>query len=99
MTATPRRATLEVAGMTCTDCEHHVTAALEQAGAEQVSADFRRGVARFTWPESAGGAALRAPVARAGYTPGPLPAGTPRPAGAPGGDAGEDPPVLGAGSP
>jgi mercuric reductase len=50
MTATSRRATLEVAGMTCTDCEHHVTAALESAGAEQVSADFRRGVARFTWP-------------------------------------------------
>src|SRR6266542_2906144 len=62
MTATPRRATLEVAGMTCTDCEHHVTAALEQAGAEQVSADFRRGVARFTWPEGAGSAAFAAAI-------------------------------------
>lgn len=50
MTGTTRRATLEVAGMTCTGCEHHVTAALEGAGAEQVSADFRRGVARFALP-------------------------------------------------
>src|SRR6266536_3478269 len=90
MTATPRRATLEVAGMTCTDCEHHVTAALEQAGAEQVSADFRRGVARFTWPESAGEAALRAAVARAGYTPGRLRAESPGAAAARAGDADYD---------
>src|SRR5712691_2623406 len=98
MTTPSRRATLEVAGMTCTDCEHHVTAALEQAGAEQVSADFRRGVARFTWPESAGGAALRAAVARAGYTPGRLRAESPGAAAALGGDAGYDLLVLGAGS-
>src|SRR6266496_3349976 len=98
MTATPRRATLEVAGMTCTDCEHHVTAALEQAGAEQVSADFRRGVARFTWPESAGEAALRAAVARAGYTPGRLRAESPGAAAARAGDADYDLLVLGAGS-
>src|SRR6266498_2180359 len=98
MTATPRRATLEVAGMTCTDCEHHVTAALEQAGAEQVSADFRRGLARFTWPESAGEAALRAAVARAGYTPGRLRAESPGTAAARAGDADYDLLVLGAGS-
>jgi len=98
MTATPRRATLEVAGMTCTDCEHHVTAALEQAGAEQVSADFRRGLARFTWPESAGEAALRAAVARAGYTPGRLRAESPGAAAARAGDADYDLLVLGAGS-
>jgi len=107
MTATPRRATLKVAGMTCTDCEHHVTAALERAGALQVSADFRRGAARFTWPESAGEAGLRAAVTAAGYTPGTLraePPETPRagsaaaPA-APGeGDADYDLLVLGAGS-
>src|SRR5260370_19848880 len=96
MTATPRRATLEVAGMTCTDCEHHVTAALEQAGAEQVSADFRRGVARFIWPEGAGGGALRAPGARAGYPPGRLPGASPRVAAAPGGEGGHGPPLPGA---
>lgn len=34
MTGTTRHATLEVVGMTCTDCDHHVAAALERAGAE-----------------------------------------------------------------
>ena len=87
MTATARRATLEVAGMTCTDCEHHVSAALERAGAEQASADFRRGVARFTWPESAGEAALRAAVTAAGYTAGRLRAESPGAAAARGGEA------------
>jgi mercuric reductase len=95
----PRRATLEVAGMTCTDCEHHVTAALEGAGAEQVSADFRRGVARFTWPEGAAEAGLRAAVTRAGYTPGTLRAESPGAPAAPGGGAADfDLLVLGAGS-
>jgi len=98
MTATPRRVTLEVVGMTCTDCEHHVTAALQQAGAEQVSADFRRGVARFTWPESAGEAGLRAAVTRAGYTPGRLRAESPGAPMTPAGDADYDLLVLGAGS-
>jgi len=98
MTGTTRRATLEVAGMTCTDCEHHVTAALQQAGAEQVSADFRRGVARFTWPESAGEAGLRAAVTRAGYTPGRLRAESPGAPMTPAGDADYDLLVLGAGS-
>jgi len=98
MTATPRRVTLEVVGMTCTDCEHHVTAALQQAGAEQVSADFRRGVARFTWPESAGEAGLRAAVTRAGYAPGRLRAESPGAPMTPAGDADYDLLVLGAGS-
>jgi mercuric reductase len=70
MTATPRRATMDVAGMTCRDCEHHVTAALERAGAEQVSADFREGVARFAAGVDEAG--LRAAVTTAGYTPGTL---------------------------
>jgi mercuric reductase len=99
MTTTPRRAALEVAGMTCTDCERHVTAALEDAGAAQVSADFRRGVARFTWPEGATEARLRAAVTSAGYTPGVLRAespGAPPASGQP--DADYDLLVLGAGS-
>jgi copper chaperone CopZ len=79
MTARTRRATLEVAGMTCADCEHQVTAALERAGAGQVSADFRQGVARFTWPTTAGEAAPRAAVTAAGYTPGRLRDGSPVP--------------------
>jgi mercuric reductase len=75
MTRQSRRATLEVGGMTCTDCEHHVTVALAGAGATEVSADFRAGLARFTWPEGVGEAGLRAAVAAAGYTPGALRAG------------------------
>jgi len=99
MTDSPRRAALEVAGMTCTDCEHHVTAALEGAGAEQVSADFRRGVARFTWPEGTAEARLRAAVTRAGYTPGTLRAESPGVPAAPReGEADYDLLVLGAGS-
>jgi mercuric reductase len=93
-----RRTTLEVAGMTCTDCEHHVTAALEGVGATGVSADFRSGVARFTWPEGASEAVLRAAVTGAGYTPGRLRAGSPGTAAAPAGDADYDLLVLGAGS-
>lgn len=39
--------TLQVNGMTCTDCENHVTKALESQGAENAKADFRRGQATF----------------------------------------------------
>src|SRR6266571_7365214 len=98
MTTPPRRATLEVAGMTCTGCEHHVTAALERAGAEQASADFRAGVARFALPEGVGEAGLRAAVTAAGYTPGRLRAASPAAAAVGAGDAGYDLLVLGAGS-
>ena len=85
--------------MTCADCEHHVTAALENAGATEVSADLRRAVARFIWPGGASEAALRAAVTAAGYSPGALRTESP---GAPalpgGGDADYDLLVLGAGS-
>ncbi len=99
MTGTIHRATLEVAGMTCTDCEHHVAAALEGAGAGQVSADFRRGLARFSWPAGVSEAALREAVTGAGYAPGTLRTvsrGAPAPSGE--GGAGYDLLVLGAGS-
>lgn len=98
MTSTPRRAILEVAGMTCTDCEHHVTAALEQADAEQVSADLRRGVAHLVLPEGVDEAGLRAAVTRAGYAPGTLRAASPATPAPGAGDAGYDLLVLGAGS-
>jgi mercuric reductase len=97
MTGTTRRATLKVAGMTCADCEHHVAAALERAGAEQASADFRLGVARFALPRGVDEAGLRAAVTQAGYAPGTLRAESPGAAAAPGtGDY--DLLVLGAGS-
>ena len=99
MTGTARRVTLEVAGMTCTDCEHHVAAALQGAGAEQVSADFRAGQARFLWPAGRDEAGLRAAVTRAGYAPGTLRAESPAAPAAPGtGDRDYDLLVLGAGS-
>lgn len=99
MTGPAGRATLEVAGMTCTGCEHHVIAALEEAGAVQVSADFHRGVARFVLPEDASEAGLRAALTGAGYTPGALRAESPAAPAAPGtGDGDYDLLVLGAGS-
>jgi mercuric reductase len=99
MTGTTRRATLKVAGMTCTGCEQHIAAALERAGAEQVSADFRQGVARFAWPEAVDEAGLRAAVTQAGCTPGTLRAESPGAPAAPGtGDGDYDLLVLGAGS-
>ena len=99
MTGTTRRATLEVAGMTCTGCEHHVAAALERAGAEQASADFRLGVARFALPWGVDEAGLRAAVTQAGYTPGTLRAESPAAPAVPGTEDGDyDLLVLGAGS-
>jgi len=99
MTGTTRRATLGVAGMTCTGCEHHVAAALERAGAEQASADFRLGVARFALPWGVDEAGLRAAVTQAGYTPGTLRAESPGAPAAPGtGDGDYALLVLGAGS-
>jgi mercuric reductase len=98
MTGPTRRATLEVAGMACTDCEHHVAAALERAGAEHVSADFRRGVAHLALPEGVDEAGLRAAVTQAGYTPGTLWTESPYAPVASGGDTDYDLLVLGAGS-
>jgi len=47
MDTSARPAILEVGGMTCEDCAHHVTAALEGAGAENVSVAWRTGEARL----------------------------------------------------
>ncbi len=72
MDTNARPAVLEVGGMTCDDCAHHVTAALEGAGAEDVSVAWRAGEARFTWPEGLAEGALRGAVEGAGYRPGTL---------------------------
>lgn len=63
---------LEVRGMTCTGCEHHVTEALRQAGVGEARADWRAGQARFDLPPDVGEPAVRAAVAQAGYQPGEL---------------------------
>ncbi|MHB8188976.1 MAG: mercury(II) reductase [Ferrimicrobium sp.] len=90
--------TLEVNGMTCDDCAHHVTAALEGAGAKGVSVVWSDGWARFSWPTEVTEADLRNAVIESGYQPGtlgvteslgPLPFG---------GDTDYDLVVIGAGS-
>lgn len=68
----PRLAILEVSGMTCDDCASHVTSALEQAGALDVSVTWQDGQALFTWPEEIAEIDLRAAVSGAGYRPGDL---------------------------
>lgn len=65
-------ATLEVAGMTCSNCERHVSDALKKTGAVEVSADHHRGIATFDWPTSVSEEDLRAAVIEACYTPGTL---------------------------
>jgi len=67
-----RPAILAVGGMTCDECAHHVTAALEGAGAEGVSVAWRAGEARLTVPDGLTEDALRSAVEGAGYRPGPL---------------------------
>ncbi len=67
-----RPAVLEVGGMTCEDCAHHVTAALESAGAQEVSVIWRTGEAHFSWPEGVAEEALRSAVEGTGYRPGTL---------------------------
>lgn len=61
--------TMSVTGMTCEHCERTVERALEQAGATDVSADFRRGEATMQ-ATGADPSALAAAVRDAGYTPG-----------------------------
>ena len=69
-TNTPRSAILEVSGMTCDDCAHHVTSALEGSGASRVSVAWQEGKAHFTWPVAVAETDLRAAVTAAGYQPG-----------------------------
>ena len=64
-----RRMRMNIAGMSCADCEHHVARALEGAGASQVEADFRRGLARFSVAGAVDAATLRSAVETAGYRP------------------------------
>ncbi|MHB1486490.1 MAG: mercury(II) reductase [Acidimicrobiales bacterium] len=93
-----RSAVLEVGGMTCDDCAHHVTRALEEAGTSAVSVAWQAGEARFTWPGAVSEADLRAAVAGAGYQPGQLRLAGPGQSLAFGGDTDYDLVVLGAGS-
>ncbi len=72
MTKKVPAAVLEVSGMTCDDCAHHVTRALRGAGAVGVFVRWRDGEAHFSWPEGVSERDLRAAVEGAGYRPGKL---------------------------
>jgi mercuric reductase len=63
---------MAVEGMTCTDCERHVSEALREAGAIDPVANFRRGEARFSAPPSTEPQRVQEAVALAGYKPGPV---------------------------
>ena len=63
---------MPIEGMTCDDCERHVTTALEGAGALNVRASFGRDEARFSMPATVGSAKLAAAVEGAGDSPGPV---------------------------
>ncbi len=60
---------MDIQGMTCTDCEHHVRKALEAAGASAVQANFRRGHANFLAPPQFSFDRAREAVQAAGYHP------------------------------
>jgi mercuric reductase len=63
---------IAVEGMTCDDCERHVSGALRAAGAKRAAADFRRGLATATVPDGVDEARLTEAIRRAGYRPGPV---------------------------
>src|SRR5216683_6480262 len=69
---------LSVQGMTCTDCERHVSEALLDAGALNPVANFRRGEAHFSAPASTELRPFEEAVASAGYRPGPAEVLTPQ---------------------
>ncbi|MCL4449538.1 MAG: mercury(II) reductase [Actinobacteria bacterium] len=66
------KAVLEVRGMTCDDCEHHVSKALLAVGARDVYADRSVNAAFFTLPQGIEEETLKQAVKQAGYLPGEL---------------------------
>ncbi|MDC3412961.1 mercury(II) reductase [Terrihalobacillus insolitus] len=61
---------IKVEGMTCTGCEGHVVEALEDVGAKQVSANFRKGEVKFTVDESGELSRFSEAIAKTDYNPG-----------------------------
>ncbi len=92
---------MRVEGMTCPSCEVHVSRALEQVGAIEARADFRRGEVRFRLPATFDLGALAPAVRGAGYEPGAIevlqPGGVRSPRASLGGDA-HDLAIIGSGS-
>ncbi len=65
-----QRTRMNIEGMTCTHCEVSVKRALEDAGARDAAADFRRGEATFGLPSGVDVGDLQDAVREAGYEPG-----------------------------
>lgn len=61
---------LVVNGMTCNDCEKHVSHALESVGAENISASFRRNEAIFEFDDLNRLDDAKQAIAETGYQPG-----------------------------
>jgi len=61
---------LEIQGMSCVDCERHIVRALQNIGAEDITADFRRGEAKFSLNDLNRLMDAREAVIQAGYQPG-----------------------------
>ncbi|CEI83000.1 mercuric reductase [Oceanobacillus oncorhynchi subsp. incaldanensis] len=61
---------INIHGMTCTGCEEHVALALQNIGANNVEASFRRGEAVFELPENIGVKTANKAIKEAKYQPG-----------------------------
>ncbi len=92
---------MRVEGMTCPSCEVHVARALNEAGAIEARADFRRGEVRFRLPATFDLGSLAPAVRGAGYEPGAIevlqPGGVRSSRASSGGDA-HDLAIIGSGS-
>jgi mercuric reductase len=61
---------INIQGMTCTGCEEHVAVALENIGARNIEASFRRGDAVFELPDDTGVEIAKKAIDEAKYQPG-----------------------------
>ena len=58
---------ISIQGMTCTGCEEHVAVALENIGAKNIEASFRRGEAVFELPDDIGVESAKKAINEAKY--------------------------------
>ncbi|WP_047982409.1 mercury(II) reductase [Ornithinibacillus contaminans] len=65
-----RKFKLEIQGMTCTGCEKHVISSLENIGAKNIEASFRKGEVIFELPLNIGVNSAKNAIKEANYLPG-----------------------------
>ncbi len=61
---------VEVQGMTCTDCEEHVSVTLENIGAKNIEVNYRRGEVVFELPNGVEIKTAKKAITEANYQPG-----------------------------